>query len=259
MALSGAYARWLIRASMQNPALEAHHGGEMRRTRRLILAGSLALGACAGAVAYASRPRIAEIRRSFRTASSPGAAAYDVFAGIFLGGYYDDIAADCAATLEGVASPAVLEIGPGPGHLAVRLLALLPDGHWTGLDIDPAMIGTAERRLTEEGVTARSRAVEGDVTALPFDDAVFDLVVSSLSAHHWPNTAVGFREIRRVLRPGAVALVFDLPESWAHAETGFDGLAAAKAAFEAPAASRMRGLGPWTLISRVELRRPEDG
>ncbi len=64
----------------------------MVSTRRLLLAGSLALGA--GALAQACRPRLAEIRRAFRTSSSPGAAAYDVLAGIVLGGYYDDLAAD---------------------------------------------------------------------------------------------------------------------------------------------------------------------
>ena len=228
----------------------------MVSTRRLLLAGGLALGA--GAVAYACRPRLADIRRSLRTSSSPGAAAYEILAGIFLGGYYDDIAADCAATLDGVVSPAILEVGPGPGHLAERLLALLPDGHWTGLDIDRAMLAVAERRLAEEELGSRSSAVEGDVTALPFDDATFDLVVSSLSAHHWPDATAGFREIRRVLRPGATALVFDLPESWGHVETGSGGIGAAKAVFEAPGVSRMRGLGPWTLIRRVELPRPAD-
>jgi ubiquinone/menaquinone biosynthesis C-methylase UbiE len=242
--------------ALQRPAPRAHHGGEMRRTRRLLLAGGLALGARVAAAAV--RPRMAEIRRSFRTSSSPGAAAYDVIAGLFLGGYYDDIAADCAATLDVVASPSVLEIGPGPGHLAVRLLALLPDGHWTGLDIDRAMLDAAERRLADEGLAARSTAVEGDVTVLPFDDAAFDLVVSSLSAHHWPDATAAFREIRRVLRSGAVALVFDLPETWGHVETGFGGLGAATAVFEAPRVSRMRGLGSWTLIRRVELSRPAD-
>jgi hypothetical protein len=49
--------------------------------------------------------------------------------------------------------------------------------------------------------------------------------------------------------------VFDLPAAWGHVETGFEGIGAAPAAFEAPALSRLRGLGPWTLVWRVELRR----
>ena len=153
-------------------------------------------------------------------------------------------------------SPEILEVGPGPGHLAERLLTLLPDGRWTGLDIDRAMLDAAERRLADEGLEARSTAVEGDVTALPFDDASFDLVVSSLSAHHWPDAAAGFREIRRVVRPGASALVYDLPASWGHVETGSAGLDAAAVVFNRPGRSRVRGLGPWTLIWRMELRLP---
>ena len=152
----------------------------------------LVLGA--GALAVACRPRMAEIRRSFHTSSSPAAATYDVLAGLVLGGYYDDIAADCAVTLAGVDAPAILEVGPGPGHLA----------------------------------------------------------------EHWPDAAAGFRGIRRVLRPGATALVFDLPEAWGHVETGFAGIGAASTAFQDPELSRMRGLGPWTLVRRVELRRPAD-
>jgi ubiquinone/menaquinone biosynthesis C-methylase UbiE len=228
----------------------------MKQTRRLLLAGGLALGAWA--VAASIRPRLAEIRRSFRTSSSPGAAAYDVLAGMLLGGYYDDIAADCAAALDGVDSPSILEVGPGPGHLAERLLTLLPDGRWTGLDIDRAMLDAAERRLADEGLDARSTAVQGDVTVLPFDDASFDLVVSSLSAHHWPDPVAGFREIRRVLRPEATALVFDLPKAWGHVETGFDGLGAASSVFDRPERSRVRGIGPWTVIWRVELRPASD-
>jgi ubiquinone/menaquinone biosynthesis C-methylase UbiE len=234
----------------------AHHVVALKQTRRLLLAGSLALGA--GALACAIRPRLAEVRRSFRTSSSPGAAVYDVAAGMLLGGYYDDIAADCAATLDGVDSPVILEVGPGPGHLAERLLTLLPDGHWTGLDIDRAMLDTAQRRLADEGLEARSTIVEGDVMVMPFDDASFDLVVSSLSAHHWPDAAAGFREIRRVLRPGASALVFDLPASWGHVETGFAGLDAASTVFDRLGRSRVRGFGPWTLIWCLELRLPVD-
>ena len=227
----------------------------MVKLRHLLVIGGFALGA--GALAYANRPRLAEIRRSFRTSSSPGAAAYDVLAGLFLGGYYDDIAADCAVTLAGVGAPSILEVGPGPGHLAGRLLALLPDARWTGLDIDPSMLTVAERRLADEGLQDRSHTVVGDVAAVPFESTSFDLVVSSLSAHHWPDAAAGFREIRRVLRPGAVALVFDVPDAWGHAETGFLGIRAASSAFDRSVVSRMRGLGPWTLVRRVELRRPE--
>jgi ubiquinone/menaquinone biosynthesis C-methylase UbiE len=49
----------------------------------------------------------------------------------------------------------------------------------------------------------------GDVAALAFPDQSFDLVVSTLSMHHWADPAAGLAEIGRVLRPGARALIWD--------------------------------------------------
>ena len=40
-----------------------------------------------------------------------------------------------------------------------------------------------------------------DVADLPFDDRSVDLVVSTLSMHHWADPAAGLRETVRVLRP----------------------------------------------------------
>jgi ubiquinone/menaquinone biosynthesis C-methylase UbiE len=221
------------------------------RTRRFLLLGGLATGA--GALAVLASPAIHGVRRSLHTSSSPGAGSYDAVAGFFLGGWYDDIAADCAAALDGRPSSEILEIGPGPGHLAERLLALLPDARWTGVDVDPAMLDAARHRLQAAGHAERATVLEADVAAMPLAEASFDLVVSSLSAHHWADAEAGFREIRRVLRPGGHALVFDLPAGLAHLEGGTAGLGAADLAFEAPVRRRFRGAGPWTLAWRVEL------
>jgi ubiquinone/menaquinone biosynthesis C-methylase UbiE len=47
------------------------------------------------------------------------------------------------------------------------------------------------------------------VAALTFPDRSFDLVVSTLSMHHWADPAAGLAEIGRVLRPDARALIWD--------------------------------------------------
>ncbi len=48
------------------------------------------------------------------------------------------------------------------------------------------------------------------MASLPFADGSFDLVVSTLSMHHWADPAAGLAEIGRVLRPRATALIWDL-------------------------------------------------
>jgi ubiquinone/menaquinone biosynthesis C-methylase UbiE len=64
-------------------------------------------------------------------------------------------------------------------------------------------------RRTPEGERQPSFVV-GDAAALPFADATFDLVVSTLSLHHWDDAIVGLSEIARVLRPGGKALIWDV-------------------------------------------------
>jgi ubiquinone/menaquinone biosynthesis C-methylase UbiE len=61
-----------------------------------------------------------------------------------------------------------------------------------------------------DGEGRRLSFLVGDVAALAFPDGSFDLVVSTLSMHHWADPTAGLAEIGRVLRPGARALVWDL-------------------------------------------------
>ena len=81
----------------------------------------------------------------------------------------------------------------------------------TGLDLDPAMIARAQAntdRAANRGGRRPSFLV-GDVAALAFPDRSFDLVVSTLSMHHWADPTAALAEIGRVLRPGGRALIWD--------------------------------------------------
>lgn len=96
----------------------------------------------------------------------------------------------------------VLEIGCGGGAMAVRMLADNPDITVTGVDIDPAMVATAARRLRPYG--ARGRALRADCTDLPFEPASFDTVVTFLMLHHVGAWEAAVAEAARVLRPGGL-------------------------------------------------------
>ena len=136
------------------------------------------------------------------------ASRYDSLSGVFLGSFYDSVAADVAA-----AAPSggwILDVGCGPGHLANRL-ARQHSLEVTGIDLDPAMIERA-RTNAERSVVAERRPtfVVGGVAALPFPDASIDLVVSTLSMHHWADATAGLAEIGRILCPGGRALIWDI-------------------------------------------------
>jgi SAM-dependent methyltransferase len=135
------------------------------------------------------------------------AARYDTLSRLLLGPFLARIAADVAAVAPDGAR--VLEVGCGPGRLATGL------AHHglevTGLDLDPAMIARARANANrlENGDGRRPEFLVGDVAALAFPDQSFDLVVSTLSMHHWADPEAGLAEIGRVLRPGARALIWD--------------------------------------------------
>lgn len=136
------------------------------------------------------------------------AAVYDAASRLLFGPFFRQIAADIAAAAPEGAR--VLEIGCGPGHLSI-MLARRHGLDLTGLDLDPAMV---ERARANADRSANDRGwgptfVVGDVASVAFPDASFDVVVSTLSMHHWTDATAGLNEIGRVLRPNGRALVWD--------------------------------------------------
>ena len=145
---------------------------------------------------------------NIRAFDLPSAGAYDTLVGTALEGFYARVANEVAAAYPG---GKVLEVGSGPGRLAVRLAREAPGMTLTGVDISDAMVERAARRAAEgAGLTERVLFEVGDVGALPFADQEFDAVVSTLSLHHWPDPARGLSEIHRVLKPGGGARIYDL-------------------------------------------------
>jgi SAM-dependent methyltransferase len=136
------------------------------------------------------------------------AGAYDAMSRLFLGRFFEGIAADVAR----LAPPdsRVLEVGCGPGRLSIPLARLGLEV--TGLDLDPAMIeraaSNAERAFDRDD--RRPSFVVGDAASLAFPDGSFDVVVSTMSMHHWDDPRAGLAEISRVLRVDGRALVWDL-------------------------------------------------
>src|SRR6266545_5032992 len=95
----------------------------------------------------------------------------------------------------------VLEVGPGPGMTTDILRERLP--RLTSIEIDPRLASALRERLQSTNV----KVVEGDATAMPFEDGSFSGAVSFTMLHHVPSPALQDRllaEVYRVLKPGGV-------------------------------------------------------
>jgi len=104
----------------------------------------------------------------------------------------------------------VLDVGTGPGRLPILLASQTPLLQVTGLDLSMDMVKIATEEAHRRGL---KNAVfrQGSAAALPFADREFDLVVSTLSFHHWKQPEQGLDEVYRVLREGGEAWIYDVP------------------------------------------------
>ncbi|MEM6624772.1 MAG: methyltransferase domain-containing protein [Pseudomonadota bacterium] len=98
----------------------------------------------------------------------------------------------------------VLDCGCGPGSITAGLARHAARGRAVGVDIEAAQIEKANAMATSEGLANLSFQT-GDLFALPFDDASFEVVYSNGVLSHLSDPVSALAEMRRVLRPGGVA------------------------------------------------------
>jgi len=173
----------------------------------VILLGAVAVG---GAIAVGRHARGARGKRVPGGILIGDAALYDALSHRFLlGSLFERIARDIAAITPDGAR--LLEVGCGSGRLSI-LLARRYGLDVTGLDLVPAMIERARANAERSGNRGECRPsfLVGDVSPLAFRGESFDVVVSTLSMHHWADPIAGLTEIARVLSPNGRALVWDL-------------------------------------------------
>jgi ubiquinone/menaquinone biosynthesis C-methylase UbiE len=103
----------------------------------------------------------------------------------------------------------LLDLGCGTGTLAIQVKRREPRAEVAGLDADPEMLDQARVKAQRDGVELE--LTEGFSTELPYEDASFDRVLSTLFFHHLDPEPkrVTAREIARVLRPGGELHVAD--------------------------------------------------
>jgi SAM-dependent methyltransferase len=122
---------------------------------------------------------------------------YDHFLGPNI---FADYAADIARLVAAAKPARVLETAAGTGIVTRALRdALPPATEIVATDLNPPMLEVAQRKFRPgERVTF----APADAQALPYPDASFDAVVCQFGIMFYPDKDKGYREARRVLRPG---------------------------------------------------------
>jgi ubiquinone/menaquinone biosynthesis C-methylase UbiE len=111
------------------------------------------------------------------------------------------------ALVEPEAGEQVLDVAAGAGHLG-RALAFRT-AHVTAVDLTPAVLERG--KIEAEAAGQRNIVFEvGDAARLPYLDESFDVVVSRLSVHHFPDPAVPPAEMVRVCRRSGRVVLIDM-------------------------------------------------
>jgi SAM-dependent methyltransferase len=158
----------------------------------------------------------------------------------------------------------ILDLGCGRGAVLLLAAQHLTTGRAVGIDLwrsadqSGNSAEATRRNAIAEGVADRVELHTGDMTALPFEDNSFDLIVSSLAIHNIRGRAgreKAIDEAVRVLRPGGRLLIADIRGTRRHeahlAQIGMSDVTRRRLGW------RFWWGGPWAATRLVTATKPE--
>jgi ubiquinone/menaquinone biosynthesis C-methylase UbiE len=101
----------------------------------------------------------------------------------------------------------ILDVGCGGGRTVNKLSTLASQGKVFGIDHSDASLFVARKLNARRIQEGRVEVLAASVSQLPFPKDTFDLVTAVETHFWWPDLPAGMREILRILRPGATALI----------------------------------------------------
>jgi len=105
-----------------------------------------------------------------------------------------------------VPNPRILDLGCGTADLSIAFSSM---GAVIGCDFCYPMLRIGVGKIRNEAYSNRILLAGADALLLPFTDASFDVVVSAFVLRNLTDIESGFREARRILRPGGLMGVLD--------------------------------------------------
>lgn len=113
---------------------------------------------------------------------------------------FEPYADDLAGRLAAIEPENVLEIAAGTGVLTRAIVSRVPrNTRFVVTDLNQPMLDWAKARQPRD---SRIEWRQADGTALPFADQTFDAVVCQFGVMFFPDRIQGYREARRMLKPG---------------------------------------------------------
>lgn len=112
----------------------------------------------------------------------------------------------------------VIDIGTGPGDIAILLAQRMTALHVVAIDLGEHMLKMATDNVVNANLSDRVEILKLDAKATGFAPASFDMVICNSLVHHIPDPLSLFAEIKRITKPGAGIFIKDLKRPETKAE-----------------------------------------
>lgn len=108
----------------------------------------------------------------------------------------------------------IMDVGCGPGTVAIELARAFPDSEVVGIDLSEPLLDIARRSALDAGVSDRTRFEAADVQAIPYEADSFDALVNMNMFHIVEDPIAMLNEMERILVPGGYMMLGDIKRSW---------------------------------------------
>jgi ubiquinone/menaquinone biosynthesis C-methylase UbiE len=121
--------------------------------------------------------------------------------------FYREVAEEVSSK---VSLEKILDIGTGPGYVPLEIARRSQNLEIKAVDVSPAMVRIARKNAEDAGLAGRVQFQYGSAESIPFGNGYFDLIISTISFHHWARPKECLKEIHRVLKNSGEAWIYDL-------------------------------------------------
>jgi 2-polyprenyl-3-methyl-5-hydroxy-6-metoxy-1,4-benzoquinol methylase len=105
-----------------------------------------------------------------------------------------------------------MDVGSGRGYILSKIVAMKPEVNALGIDPSPFMVKLADKHARKLGLSKSLKFELGSSRDIP-GYQTFDVIISTLSFHHWKNKDEAIAFLMKRLNPGGSLLIYEITDN----------------------------------------------
>lgn len=106
----------------------------------------------------------------------------------------------------------IMDVGSGRGYILSKIVAMKPQVNALGIDPSPFMVKLADKHARKLGLSKSLKFELGSSRDIP-GYQTFDVIISTLSFHHWKNKDEAIAFLMKRLNPGGSLLIYEITDN----------------------------------------------